>query len=111
MLQTIKRWDDGFLIMQSSNPQAFDIWLHFHVLPSATYLVTRSAAQGSGAMGSPVPFARNWNEAAQKLSQAGLTNETIVSIGKELNAHGAAQCGPIRMTSQQGAVLGLHISG
>jgi hypothetical protein len=97
--------------MQAPGQQTHDVWLHFHALTPFTYTVTRASAggSGSGAIGSPVPFARNWDEAKFKLKQAGFTDDAITSIGEELTKNRSAVCGPFQMSAQQGAALGLPL--
>lgn len=87
-------------------PQMHDVWLHLEAVSPTLYTVTRTAANGSGAIGSPKTFF-SWDEAAQKLRQAGLKDDEIASIGDELKTNHVTIRGPVQMTAQQASVLGI----
>jgi hypothetical protein len=84
----------------------YELWLHF--LESDTmFQVMMTPAGGEGRVPTFTPIAGSLPELAQKLSRAGWQAKGVEDVQKQVRETGVAQMGPVRMTAEQCAVLGL----
>jgi Fe2+ or Zn2+ uptake regulation protein len=86
------------------------VWLHFQQV-GHNFMVTRTAAYGSGAAGTAIPLGGTWDEVSTKLEQAGFSTNGIGVLKERLEDHAVAIVGPVSMTVEQLAVLGIQQAG
>lgn len=82
------------------------IWLQFQKT-NHIFTVSRTGAYGRGASGTPIPLG-GWDETSTKLEQAGFSKERIGVLKERLEDHADAIVGPVSMTFEELAVLGMQ---
>lgn len=92
--------------MMKKTAQSQDIWLQFQQT-NHNFTVARTGAYGSGAAGAPIPLG-GWDEVSTKLERAGFSTDRIGALKERLEDHAVAIVGPVSMTAEQLAALGIR---
>jgi len=86
----------------------YELWLYFQKIDTLfQVMMTPAVPEGAGPVPSFTPIAGSLPELAQKLSCAGWQAKGVEDVQNQLRERGGAQTGPVRMTAEQCAVLGL----
>lgn len=83
-----------------------NIWLQFQKTDHS-FTVTPAGAYGSSISATPIPLG-SWDELASKLKQAGFNPDSVSVLKERLEDHAVAIVGPVSMTIDQLAVLGIR---
>lgn len=83
-----------------------DIWLQFQKTDHK-FTVSRTGAYGGGAAGIRISLG-DWYEVSTKLERAGFSAERISILKERLEDHAVAIVGPVSMTVEELAALGIQ---
>lgn len=83
-----------------------EIWLQFQ-RTDHSFTVTPTGAHGSSISAMPISLG-SWDELATKLEQAGFSPNSVNVLKERLEDHAVAIVGPVSMTIDQLAVLGIR---
>jgi hypothetical protein len=84
-----------------------DVWLQFQKVGESVG-VSQTAEYGRRASGPPIPLGGTWDEVSTKLQQAGFSTDRIRVLRERLEDHADAIVGPVSMSIQQLATLGIR---